>query len=91
MSQIVVKFDTKSKKLDVTMDGKSLDNVNGVEIYKDYGGEDFHGSITMVEKVDDDDVTKVMRIHAKDDSITTTTVSNVTYSLAKKLFPKKMV
>ena len=91
MAKITVEFDTKDKTLNVMMDGKAVENVNSVEFYKGYEGKDFHGSITSIEKVDDDDLFKVLRISAKNGLTETNQSSNLPKLLANKLFPKKMV
>lgn len=92
MAKISVEFDTKEKVLNVVMDGKAVENVGSIEFYKGWENEDeFHGSITTVEKMDDDDYVKVMRISAEHGLVEITESSNLPKILANKLFPKKMV
>lgn len=92
MAKITVEFDTADKVLDVTMDGQSMSNVSSIEFFKGFEGEDFHGSITMVEAVDDDKLVKVMRISADaNDIVEVQQDSNLSNMLANKLFPSKVV
>ena len=91
MAKINVEFDTRDKILNVTMDGKSMENVSSVEFFKGFEGEDFHGSITSIERIDDEDMTKIMRVSAKDGLTEIIHSSNLPKLLANKLFPARMV
>ena len=92
MAKINVEFDTKDKVLSVTMDGKSIDNVSNVEFYSNYEGDGFRGSVTTIEKIDKDDIHKIMRISAKDDCfVITAQSSDLSKILANKLFPSRVV
>lgn len=53
MSKINLIFDTKTKKLSVTKDGQTLDNVIAARFYNYYEDEKFWAEITM-QKIDED-------------------------------------
>jgi len=91
MSKMNVEFDTKDKILNVVMDGKNIENVRSVEFFQGYDDDRFGGSITTVEKIDDDDYVKIMRISAKDGLVETSESSNLPKLLGNKLFSKRMV
>jgi len=93
MAKISAEFDTKEKTLVVMMDGKKLENVASVEFYPNWEKEEeFRVGVTTIEKVDDEDLTKVMRIVAQDDGLQLKEeVSNMPHLIAHKLFPDKMV
>ena len=97
MAKINVEFDTKDKVLSVVMDGKVFDNVSSVEFYSGFENDGFHGSVTTVEKVDNDDMIKVMRISAHDqefkieESSKASEIPNLHKLLANKLFPARLV
>lgn len=55
MAKINIEFDTSTKEMTVSMDGKALPNVMSVGIYKGYGGEeDYSCSIMTKEDYNDD-------------------------------------
>ena len=89
MAKFNVEFDTKEKVLNVTIDGKPIDNVSSVEFYPQYDSEGFHGAITTVEKVDDEDMVKIMRVSANDGLLEGS--SNLPKILANRLFRRKLV
>ena len=91
MAKINVEFDTKDKTLNVVMDGKTVDNVSSVEFYSGFDNDGFNGSITSVQKIDEDDFVKIMRISAQDGLVEMTETSNLSKILANKLFPTRMV
>ena len=93
MATITVEFDTKDKVLNVVMDGKAVENVSSVEFYHGYEGEEFHGAITTVEKMEDDDLVKVMRVSADEEVKVEAAVasSNLRKQLANKLFRYRAV
>ena len=92
MAKINVEFDTKDKVLSVSMDGKDIGNVSSVEFFSGYDDDKFHGSITTIEKMDDDDIHKIMRISAEQNGfVEITEESNLPRILANKLFPSRVV
>uniref|UniRef100_A0A6M3K5U8 Uncharacterized protein n=1 Tax=viral metagenome TaxID=1070528 RepID=A0A6M3K5U8_9ZZZZ len=92
MVKINVEFDTKDKVLNIMMDGKSMENVGSIEFYKGWDDDEkFHGSITTIEKVDDEDYTKIMRISAEHGVVEVTESSNIHKILANRLFRKRVV
>ena len=91
MAKINVEFDTKDKTLNVSMDGKAVDNVSSVEFYSGYDNDGFNGSITSVDKIDEEDMVKIMRISAQGNLVEITETSNLSKILANKLFPARMV
>ena len=91
MSKINVEIDTKEKTLNVVMDGKKFDNVSSVDFFRGFENNEFNASVTTVERIDDEDLTKVTRISAKDGIVETTKSSNLRKILANKLFPRKVV
>lgn len=92
MSKIVAEFDTKEKTLSITMDGKSIDNVSSAEFYAGWDEKDeFHAGITTVTKIDEEDVTQVMRIVAEDQIESVQKSSDLHRVLARRLFPNKCV
>lgn len=74
MSKIFIEYDTVEKSLDVSMNGKALQNVDGVNIYRAYydldgdndenDDPDFHLSVCTVEKNVDDGHAVITRISA---------------------------
>jgi hypothetical protein len=79
MAKVVIQFDTNDKTLNVTVDGKSLENVVHADVCRrDYYGygmpvsdddedePEFRFCITQAEKDADNDTEKVTRIVAAD-------------------------
>ena len=91
MAKINVEFDTKDKVLKVQLDGKTIEHVSSVDFFQSFENDDFHGSITTIEKVDDEDLVKIIRISANDGLTETTKLSNLPKILANKLFPARVV
>ena len=91
MAKINVEFDTKDKILNVKLDGTTIENVSSVDFFQSFENDDFHGSITTIEKVDEDDLVKVIRVSADDGLSEVVESSNLPKILANKLFPTKVV
>ena len=91
MAKINVEFDTKDKTLNVVMDGKAVDNVSSVEFYSSFDNDGFNGSVTSVQKMDEEEFVKIMRISAQAGLVEVTETSNLSKLLANKLFPARMV
>ena len=72
MAEIVATFDTKSKALSVTKDGKKLKDVSGVEFYAygEQGGVEIR-SVNMNEEESFVTITKIMANEQGEDVITT--------------------
>jgi hypothetical protein len=65
MATINVVFDTKEKTLDVTMDGKKMKNVTGVDFMARYDEKDkFYAEIRSEDPNKDDDIIVVTRVIA---------------------------
>lgn len=65
MADIVASFNTKSKELSVTVDGKAVANVFEASFYKSYSDEDdFRCGIGTCEKNEDDDCVTMTRLMA---------------------------
>jgi hypothetical protein len=76
MAKINVEFDTKDKALEVTMDGKKIKDVIGVDFFNRFDGEGkFFAEIRTEKPNDDDGIIIVTRIMAEE--TTTTTESGV--------------
>lgn len=88
MAKVNVEFDTNDKTLDIVMDGQSLENVRGVEFWKDFDSKEFRMSLRTVENGDDGFV-KVMIINANDELVEDN--HGLRKRLAKHLFPNRMV
>ena len=89
MAKVIVEFDTKEKTLNVSMEGESLDNIRGVEFFRDFDSEDFHMSLRTVERTDDEGFVKIMVINANDELVEDR--QGLRKRLAKQLFPNRMV
>lgn len=67
MAEIVIKFDTLTKKLETTLDGNSIENVNYVTI--DKYNKDFHISIrTNKDEEDGIEMYTTLTANEKNDS-----------------------
>ena len=101
MAEIVATFDTKDKVLTVSMDGKKMKDVSGVEFYA--WGDNGSVEIRTIKSNDDESFVTVTKILASEDGdqITETTEASKdekdkkkekkedTKDLSKALFPKK--
>ncbi len=87
MAKVTVEFDTKEKTLNISMEGESLDNVRGVEFFKDFDSEEFHMSLRTVERIDDQGFVKIMVINANDELVEDK--HGFRKRLAKQLFPHR--
>lgn len=65
MAKININFDTKDKTIGCEMDGKPVDNVHEVAIYKGYDSEGFSMRISQMMKDDENDMKYVQHIMAK--------------------------
>jgi hypothetical protein len=75
MAKINFEFDTATKEMTLTMDGKSIDNVMGISCYKnsgmygeDSGGDDYSCSISTMTQSSDEGYKTFTNIVAKDTS-----------------------
>lgn len=69
MAKISIEFDTVSKKMELTFDGQSVDNVVGVDISRSFmagdgDGDEYCCCITTREKSDEEDHTVMTQILA---------------------------
>jgi hypothetical protein len=68
MAKVNIEFDTSTKEMTVSMDGKALPNVMSVGIYKGYGmdgGDDYSCSIMTKEDYTDDGYQSYQQIVAR--------------------------
>jgi hypothetical protein len=69
MAKINVEFDTKSKAMQVTMDGIVMENVDGIYVWKYYEDNKFSFEVTTCETSAEKDFRKCTRIVAADGSL----------------------
>ena len=91
MAEILVKFDTKEKILEVTKDGKKIQDVSCIS-FSSYGEK---GSVTIeTGNMDEDDVLyTVTHIYADEqgeDVVEETTKDNLTHDLSKILLHNRL-
>ena len=87
MAKVVVKFDTKEKSLEVLMNGKPLENISSVEFFDSFDRDGFAMSIRTVERVENDDIARIMIINANDELVEDK--QGLRNRLAKQLFPHR--
>lgn len=69
MAKINVEFDTLEKTMNVTMDGKTIENAEGVSLYRGWSDDEKYGcSICVCSKDEASDVTTYTRVTASDSS-----------------------
>lgn len=67
MAEINVKFDSREKTLEATIDGQKMENVDEVFFFKNFDSEDFSGSLLSRKHDKESGMTFVERISANKD------------------------
>lgn len=68
MAKISVNFDTNEKTLSASIDGKEVENLYEVAIYKSFDGDKFTCSVTTAVKDEGNDMYQVTRLMANQEN-----------------------
>jgi hypothetical protein len=69
MAEIICKYDTKTKKFEVSKDGKNMENVSRCSFGKGYDGDDYMCSIDMVKRDKDEGTSEINSLYASKDKL----------------------
>lgn len=69
MSKLNITYDTESKMLDVTVDGKNLENISNISVYKEYNEKEYYCNIYTNTEMNDVKVSTVYYVGASLDDI----------------------